>query len=709
MNIELNKNVVITKDNIRFRVLGEYEENIIAIQLDTSKRVIVSLGSCVEVLECIADGRWECVKDMYPEFVPREMSEEIANDYSRNQKIIAEVNAAYGHQCYIGLSGMNNKPMLTEISKQYVISKSSLSRLILRYLQSGCCNTSLIDKRCYGFSKEPKQYEYIPGRRPGRRSSSDITSEVILNSYVRGLFDAVINHRLATKHGSFRRSFDIIIQEAYGVKLDENGSVSFEEARRVPTIEQFYQYKKKYVTKKSLYCATHSETEHRNNHRPLLGDTTIDALGIGDSTQVDIVDADLFLRGRIENGVIGRPHIYLLRDVATRVILAYAICLKNNSIYGLISLLVNLAADKVALAAKYGVEMEKWQWPSNILPGSIYCDNGSDFKSQKIEEIYLRLGIERNLEPPSVGSMKGLVEGGFASFNDFYKQSFEDVGVILKRYDSAHKDNAKLILDCVHEMVIRYIKYHNCHSISIYPLTKDMVDNNIMPRPVELWNYFSEHYPYRKIMNNTEFLFDCMFEGTASVTRRGIMFKGLSYLPDSRDKEFVLDMDNHVTSKTIPIRYSYLDDSFILYFRKAHCYAGRLNDGKTAEKSLTGLDFGVIEDYKNARRKQNRIGEIINMVLRADSAEALERIRKAAQSNPKASTEKIRENRQKEQEVYKIESSPYTNLDEFGKPVVVKEEKENSNTETQTTHNNEEERDTLKSIGWEEAMEDFML
>ena len=404
------------------------------------------------------------------------MSEAIQRSYNRNSMIIADFNAIYRKNCYLDLATKKSKPELHAIMDKYNISKHSLNILILNYLQSGCSLYSLIDRRGSGLSAKPKAYTYTEGHRPGRKADEN-SSEVVLTQEVIDLFDQIIDERLSHRYGTYSKIFREIIGKAYGVKLDKDGLVPHEVRRRIPTLEQFYHYKRKKVTKKMEFIASHSETEHRNTYRPLLGDVTLYAWGIGDQMQVDIVDLDMYLKGKYVQGLIGT--------------------LVNNSIYGLIGLLNNLAEDKVALAAKYGIKIQEREWPSGIIPGAIYCDNGSDFKSAKIEEIYNRLGIERNLEPPAMGSMKGVVEQEFDVFYDSFKYLFEGSGIIEKDYGSNHKKEARLTLDDIHKIAISFIIYANQRSIATYPLTLDMVNNGVLPRPVDLWNYFKGRYPYR--------------------------------------------------------------------------------------------------------------------------------------------------------------------------------------------------------------------
>ena len=726
MSVFIEKHHIIIKDNIRYRILGIKDNNVIVVQMDTSKRCIFSIGFFDDVLEYVTNGTWSLEKEDYPELVAQEMSAAVAESFSRNQQIIAEVNAVYREGCYLGLANLKNKPPLNDIIKRYDISKEQLRILILRYLQSGCSQSSLVDRRCAGFSAPPKEYTYEPGKRPGR--TGDITSEVVLTEYERGLFDTIISHRLATRHGCYSKSFNIIIKKAYNVELDENGRSSYEDIKKLPTLKQFYNYKKRVVTSKKEYIATHSETEHKNNLRPLLGDNTLDAWGIGDAMQVDLVDVDLCLKGYVTDNAIGRAHIYFLTDMATRAFPAYFIDLTPNSIHGLMGLLVNLAANKVELAARYGITITPEQWPSGIIPGACYCDNGSEFKSLRIEEIFRRLGIERNLEPPAMGSMKGAAEQKFSSLNDYFKSYMEESGVIEKTCNSKHNENACININDLHAIVINFIIYNNCRYIHNYPLTPDMIECGVMPRPIELWAYFAERYPYRAIINTQDYLFDCMFEDQASITREGIVFKQVHYLPDPNDTDFVRDMDNHVTSKKIKIRYSNLDMKTILYFRNSRCYAATLNTRKTVEnafsQSYDTLDYEAISSYFSQKRNLDKLGDIINMVFTEQGAKKVEEIvlnakeREKENNNHKSDSKphvkNIRLNRQMEKEWYNEQFSPFeemgftkTDTSDAG-PAAGRSTRSKDKEQPDKESAQSKDREPVKSIGWAAAMKGLL-
>ena len=94
----------------------------------------------------------------------------------------------------------------------------------------------------------------------------------------------------------------------------------------------------------------------------------------------------------------GRANVYMMIDVLSRVILAVGVAFNQNAYIGLSNMLINLAEDKVAYCARYGLTISPEVWPSSIIPERIRTDRGADFKGEDFKKVCLRVGMERNLE-----------------------------------------------------------------------------------------------------------------------------------------------------------------------------------------------------------------------------------------------------------------------------------------------------------------------
>ena len=121
-----------------------------------------------------------------------------------------------------------------------------------------------------------------------------------------------------------------------------------------------------------------SRQEQRNNKRLLLSDNLKGVTGPWDCVEMDEVEVDLSLVSVDDpKRVVGRPVVYVMLDLYTRLIVAVSIGFDNNSVLGFTNCLMNLADDKVEYCKKYGLTITENIWPSGYLPKRIRCDRGA--------------------------------------------------------------------------------------------------------------------------------------------------------------------------------------------------------------------------------------------------------------------------------------------------------------------------------------------
>lgn len=685
-------------DGVRYRILG-IEDKIVTIQMDTSTRIFRMFETGSHFDAEVLSGRCKITRNETPYVIPV-MSSVCQAAYDLNKEIINEIAGIYGPDCYKGLSSHNLKSPLVELRNRYQISKSKLNRIITSWLQSGCSDYALLDHRAKGLRHANGPYHYE--KRPGRKNQNEEdTSTVVLNDELRELFDKVIRQRMNSKLGHYSTFFRDAVNEHYSahLRLDDNYSIIKEEARNIPTLRQFYHYLSKHggVTDKDLYIAVNSETEYRNNCRPLNSDINYGVCGIGDRMETDILDMDVILRAKGFNIAAGRPHLYMLADIAARTVPAFYVSFTNNSITGLQGLLHNIGEDKVALCRKYGIEIKAEEWPSGFIPGSIYVDNGADFASDKIMEIFQRLGVERDLEPPAMGSMKGTIEHLFDQFYDTHKDLLEKHGVILKRYDSNHYEEATLDMDDIIKIVILFILYLHKHYMPNYPVTKEMLDENIECTPLSLHQYMCERYPVRWITDAKQYQLDCMFETKASVRRGDIIFQKHHYSYDPADTLFSCDFCETMKISRLTVRYTRISADFIMYQHNGRWYKAQLNTRRSDEASFAGLTRDELEEYDNQKLSNDAVGERKNIKVMGDCRQEMKKTIKEAEKK----------------------ASMASSVSKDKKDEIIRNEKQNvlgnvlpslNSVKKETTPKTEQVRITqIPDMDWNDAMEDLYI
>jgi transposase InsO family protein len=99
-----------------------------------------------------------------------------------------------------------------------------------------------------------------------------------------------------------------------------------------------------------------SAKKYEQENRPIMGSSTAEALGPGSIYQIDATVADVYLVSQFNrNWIIGRPVVYGVIDVFSRLVTGIYIGLEGPSWIGAMMALANAAMDKVEFCRNYGM------------------------------------------------------------------------------------------------------------------------------------------------------------------------------------------------------------------------------------------------------------------------------------------------------------------------------------------------------------------
>ena len=99
--------------------------------------------------------------------------------------------------------------------------------------------------------------------------------------------------------------------------------------------------------------------------------------GPGARYEIDATIADLYLVAEDDPApIIGRPVLYFVKDVFSRMVVGMYVGLENPSWVAAMVALSNAFSDKTTYCQGYGIAISKEDWPSFGLPASIMADRG---------------------------------------------------------------------------------------------------------------------------------------------------------------------------------------------------------------------------------------------------------------------------------------------------------------------------------------------
>lgn len=663
-------NVLNTGEN-RYRILYIDENKVVGCMMDVTKLAIVYLP-LEDIHHNLSDGKWFIEPEDNEKIIDSDqLSEKFRDKLLIYKSCMNDVSKVYG-PTYLGLQGRAGKPEAEEIMKKYSILPPLFWKLCRRYLQSGCKDIALVDKRATGFAQTGREYHYK--KRGGRPAKHTKTSSVIVDDQVKNYFDEALKAYKGGRQTTYKGAYEDMLHKHYMVQTNDGNVVSWDllPEEQLPTYPQFYNYAVKKLSIEEKEAIRTSRAEQRNNKRLLLSDAMKGVRGPGDTVEVDALETDLFLVSTQDHEqTIGRGILYLMIDVWSRAIIAMSVGFENNSVLACTDLLLNLADDKVAYCERYGITFTKSLWPSNIIPRRMRVDRGADFRSDKLESILNGLGIDRMMAPAATGSMKGIVEQEFHQIKFNQNDIVEGSGLIEKRHDSQHHKEAKLTISEFTAMCINYVINHNQKYLQYYKMNKAMMDANVEPIPIKLWEYGCKKYGSpRPIADNSQFIWNLLTPDTAFLDRSGIRWKGLYYM-NFQDKDLMHEMYKQGRKvKKIDVKYDPRDIGALYYMRNGRLIVAKLNPDKFGNEGFSGLTYKEYMEYLNTKKRMDASGKMHNTRVSISERTTNRQIVDSVQPVHYSDATDMREAREKERQAKNQNNAIINRLDDGNTEVV---------------------------------------
>ncbi|MCM3181174.1 Mu transposase C-terminal domain-containing protein [Cytobacillus horneckiae] len=486
---------------------------------------------------------------------------------------------------------------------------------------------------------------------------------------------AIEKYYLTSKQNSLTAAYKFMLKEFYAENIYyENGveKVLLKDEDAIPTLTQFkYWYQKEYNAPEVLK-ARKGEKRFNKDNRAVLSTSLSEVFGPGSRYQIDATIADVYLvSGVNRNWIIGRPVVYLVMDVFSRMAVGMYVGLEGPSWAGAMMALTNVVTDKKAYCAEYGIEINEVDWPSHHLPEILLADKG-EFEGYNVERLVRAFNLHVENAASYRADWKGIVEKQFDLIQKKVKPmlpGYIDVD-FQERGAKDYRLDAKLTLKEFTQILIKQIlQYNTKHYLRSYVRDKDLVSDDVQPIPIELWNWGIQNRTGKLRVFPEELVkLQLLTKGTATINHKGIQFKGISYSCDKALKEAWFENARMKGSWKVELAYDsrnmsevYVVDDSLGYFEG--CYM------LDVSKRYEGLSLDEItywkQEEKRLEKEQNHtqlqkdidyIADIEAIIKQAEKAKRLQRDASLSKAEQVGS---IRTNRKEEKERQrKIESKP---------------------------------------------------
>jgi transposase InsO family protein len=379
-------------------------------------------------------------------------------------------------------------------------------------------------------------------------------------------------------------------------------------------------------------------------HRRLKGPMRAD--GPGQIYLVDATLADVYLISRFGGRVllVGRPVVWVLIDVYSRMIVGLAVRFEHEGWMGLKLALVNTTSDKVTFCKKYGLHIAEEEWPAKYLCEEIGGDRGP-LISEKMNSFISDLNVEVSNTPPYRPDWKGVVERLFKSLNIMVFNWLPGGVVPRSRGEEDYRLHATLTIEELTAALIDAVLVHNNEQLvpEGYEIDPDFFTTGKAPTPLEIYRWgcdnkgghLRERDPERIRINLLE------QARAAAATGQGIEFKHPGQLggkpllydcPDPRFKgAFLRNNEAKRLKPTVFYDQGYADEIYVRFRPGEEMIACPLKDSHSIYR---GRDWAEVIDYATARQVQRDILEPAAAQSRVNYQARLEgRVRKARRRN----------------------------------------------------------------------------
>jgi hypothetical protein len=262
-----------------------------------------------------------------------------------------------------------------------------------------------------------------------------------------------------------------------------------------------------------------------------------------DSTVLDLWLVSVYNRAWL----IGRPIVYFVVDVDTRMIAGFHIALHGPDAKGALMACFNAFSEKAAFLQRVGINQAvldrlglTGEWPCHYLPQNLVSDRG-EMLTEAVKKAMFGTTVNQQILPACRGDLKAHVERMFRTSNDKFVHWI--AGAVRQRLrdrgDSDPRDGACLNL---HElwkaMTIFVLVYNETTDASKHACAEALQDGVERLTPLELWNWGlvnAEGAPRRLPMSDLIRRF--LPEEQAVVGREGILLGEVRYRSDTAIKQ----------------------------------------------------------------------------------------------------------------------------------------------------------------------------
>lgn len=493
--------------------------------------------------------------------------------------------------------------LINEASAKFNVAEKTIRDYLKRYWQRGMTANALLPNY-YKCGKSERHYQTKTGRRIQYETA--IKRGIVTEQWKQFFKKGFEKYYLVMKETTLKFSYEQMLKDYFSIEDPKTGVKILNLTEPIPSFRQFQYWIQKMYSPSVIAREREGYRYFMQNYRPTTGSTVKDSGSIGHYA-IDATIADIYLCNPLQrNEIISRPIVYLSVDIFSRMIVGVYATFESASKKALRNTLIHTFVDKSMLYGEFGIDNEKW--PSRYLPNVLLCDRGSEFISNELTFIAEMLNITVQNTGSYRAEMKSVVE------NYFHVVQNNLIGILPgavrknfnKRGNVQPKEEAVLTLKEYTEILIKSAVHFNQRVLKNYPMSLEMIENDIYPTPQTIFEHELKHTLLRSLSKNQLNALLLPF-AKALVTSKGISFRGLYYMSEYALKNKWLSDARTVGNWQVDIQYNEDDVSeiYLRHNRQRIEICPLLNQ----YQQYKGLSFEELESWRSRQRKRIKNNE----------------------------------------------------------------------------------------------------
>lgn len=455
--------------------------------------------------------------------------------------------------------------LVQKTANNHNTTPTTVYKYFRKYLQRGKTRNALLpDYQNSGGKGGERKITKKLGRKRKFKHVMEIGEGINVDEKIKKIFRAAIaQFYYDEKETPLLTVYNLMLKEHFYEDYSNDGGIRkpfLVPQEQIPTYAQFHYFYCKERNIKKEVVSRKGRGVYELTHRAILGSATNEVFGPGSRYEIDATVADVYLVSRFNrNWIIGRPIIYIVIDVFSRMVAGLYIGLEGPSWLGAMMALANTVTDKVRFCREYEISIEKEDWACEFLPETLLADGG-ELAGKAVETLATNLNVRIETTSPYRGDLKGIVERYFRTANEKVKPFLP--GYVIKDSDKRrgydYRLDAKLDMHQFTKLIIAGIIHHNRNYLDYYKRDGEMIANDVRAVPKDLWKWGVENRTgIPRYFSEDTVKLNLLPSANGKITRSGILFKKMEYSCEKAIKESWFEKGSPRNGEKVQIVYDF--------------------------------------------------------------------------------------------------------------------------------------------------------